>query len=78
MHARTDSQTARAVRLPTVVLSKINRKPNRVRSGPVLVLENTKKNQNSDSAVLLRIEFCVEPPFSNFDLDQKKFFIEIR
>ena len=44
-----------------------------VGSGPVL--ENTKKNQNSDSAVEIQFDFLFQPPFSNFDLDQKNFFL---
>ena len=45
--------------------------------GPVL--ENTKKNRNSVTWVVRRIEFYVQPMFSIFDLGQKKiFFIEIR
>ena len=47
-----------------------------VRLGPVL--ENTKKNQNSDSVVEILFEFLFQLPFSIFDLGQKKFFIEIR
>ena len=46
--------------------------PNSGRLGPVL--ENTKKNRNSVTWVLRRIEFYVEPMFSIFDLGQKIFY----
>ena len=36
------------------------------------------RNRKSNTWVLLRIEFCVEPMYQIFDLGEKIFFIEIR